>query len=204
MNYKTIAIEGNIGAGKTSLAQKLAGQFGTELLLEHFEENPYLADFYAEPERYAFQLELYFLLQRNEAFKGLDTTKTYISDHTPAKSLFFAEVNLKGPELDMFRKVYDSIQQDLFVPELTLYLYRDVNALQQNIDKRGRSYESSIADSYLEQIDKSYRANLEAYSNRVLLLDVTETDLLDDPMAYNKVLELIANDHPTGVTSLRL
>lgn len=204
MKYKTIAIEGNIGAGKTSLAQKLAAHTGAELLLEHFEENPYLADFYADPERYAFQLELYFLLQRHEAFKGLHSDKVYVSDHTPAKSLFFAEVNLKGAELDMFRKIYQSLQQNCFIPDITLYLYRDIDALQRNIDNRGRAYECSIADSYLASIDRSYRTNLAAYSNRVLILDVTEADLLNDPKAFEKILELLNTDHAKGLTSLRL
>lgn len=204
MKYNTIAIEGNIGAGKTSLAQKLAEHTGAELLWEHFEENPYLADFYAEPERYAFQLELYFLLQRHEAFKGLQNDALYISDHTPAKSLFFAEVNLRGAELDMFRKIYSSIQHNSFIPDITLYLYRDIHTLQNNIGKRGRTYESSIEDSYLNAIDRSYRANLEAYSNRVVILEVTDTDLLNDPKAFDKVLQILNTDQPKGLSSLRL
>lgn len=204
MKYKTIAIEGNIGAGKTSLAQKLAAHTGAELLLEHFEENPYLADFYTEPERYAFQLELYFLLQRQEAFKDLKGDEVYISDHTPTKSLFFAEVNLKGAELDMFRKIYNSIHYNSFVPDITLYLYRDLNALQENIGKRGRAYESSIEDSYLSAIDRSYRTNLEAYSNRALILEVTHSDLLNDPKAFEDVLEILNSEQPKGLTTHRL
>ena len=204
MKYKTIAIEGNIGAGKTSLAQKIAAHTGAELLLEHFEDNPYLADFYKHPDQYTFQLEVYFLLQRHEAFKGLSGDRTYISDHSLAKSLFFAEVNLKGAELDMFRKLYNAMQRPGSIPDITLYLYRSVDALQKNIGKRGRSYESRIADSYLDSIDRSYRANLAAYNNRTLILEVTDTDLLNDPKTFNKVMELLNTDHPKGLSSLRL
>ena len=159
--YSYIAIEGNIGAGKTSLAKIFSGIYNTDLVLEEFADNTFLPQFYENPERFAFPLEMSFLAERYQQLKARQDSaekngKVLISDYLFEKSMFFANVNLKGNELDLFRKFFELINKNLKRPDLILFLNKSVSELQKNISKRGRSYEQNIPDNYLESITRQY------------------------------------------------
>jgi deoxyguanosine kinase len=155
--YSYIAIEGNIGAGKTTLAGLLAQQFGARVMNEHFEDNPFLADFYKDPERYALTVELSFLEERfrhvNEAARG---EEIIISDYLWEKSLVFARVNLAGEELRLFERIYDVMGGRLRVPDIVFYIHRPAERLLDNINRRGREYERNIPVDYLSRIGAGY------------------------------------------------
>ena len=160
MKYEYLAIEGNIGAGKTSLSTRLSERYNTRLVLEEFAENPFLPKFYEQPDRYAFPLELSFLSERFAQLKAelnsRDLFKPHIiGDYFLSKSLIFAKATLKGDELNLFMQLYEIMQPNLPQPDLLVYLYLDTQALQANIRKRGRTYEQKIPDSYLEQVQES-------------------------------------------------
>ncbi len=210
MRYNYIAIEGNIGAGKTSLATRIANQFNGKLILEQFEENPFLAKFYDDQEKYAFPLELSFLADRYQQLKtelarqDLFTDFT-ISDYFLNKSLIFARKTLKDDEYQLFRTLFNIMNANLPRPDLLVHLYVKTNRLQQNIRHRGRDYEQRIPDDYLEKIQESYFNYLKQQPElRILLLDVNTIDFV----AYNDhlkmVLDTIDRDYPRGMTSVRL
>ncbi|MEX2589439.1 MAG: deoxynucleoside kinase, partial [Chitinophagales bacterium] len=157
MQYDFLTIEGNIGSGKTSLSKMLAEQYNTDLLLEEFAENPFLPDFYKNPDRYAFQLELFFMAGRYEQMKERLLNRDLfgqkiISDYLFSKSLLFASVTLKSQEYKLYRKLFSIIYSSLPLPGISIYLWNDIDRLLQNIKKRGRDYEQEISADYLEKI----------------------------------------------------
>ena len=159
MNYHYIAIEGNIGAGKTTLAHLLAKHFNARLILEQFADNPFLAKFYENPQQNAFPLELFFMAERYKQLKELVFTKDLfqsitVSDYLFTKCLLFAKVNLPDEEFRLYQKLFDIIYQQLIQPEIIIYLHSPVNRLQKNIKKRNRLYEQSISDEYLFNIQE--------------------------------------------------
>ena len=163
MNYNYIAIEGTIGAGKTTLATRIADDFNGKLVLEEFEgdKNPFLPKFYKEPDKYSFQLEMTFMALRYQQLKDklgvLDLFHDFIiSDYYVAKSLIFSKNNLQDDEYQLFSRFFNIIFSDMPKPELLVYLYSDVDRLQANIRKRGRSYEQEISDAYLDNIQQGY------------------------------------------------
>lgn len=181
MNYHYIAIEGNIGAGKTTLAQKLARYYNAGLILEQFADNPFLPKFYQDKERYAFPLELSFLAERYNQLK--DTLLSpelfqqgVIADYTIIKSQLFAHTNLNDDEYHLFQRVAGIIKTSLPKPDLLIYLQAPVSKLQQRIRQRGRSYEQNIADSYLESISEAYQQYIEEDDLKTLIIDITTTD----------------------------
>lgn len=181
MNYHYIAIEGNIGAGKTTLAQKLAQHYNAGLILEQFADNPFLPKFYQDKERYAFPLELSFLAERYNQLK--DTLLSpelfqqgVIADYTITKSQLFAHTNLNDDEYHLFQRVAGIIKTSLPKPDLLIYLQAPVSKLQQRIRQRGRSYEQNIADSYLESISEAYQQYIEEDDLKTLIIDITTTD----------------------------
>ncbi len=181
MNYHYIAIEGNIGAGKTTLAQKLAQYYNAGLILEQFADNPFLPKFYQDKERYAFPLELSFLAERYNQLK--DTLlnpelfrQGVIADYTIIKSQLFAHTNLNDDEYHLFQRVAGIIKTSLPKPDLLIYLQAPVSKLQQRIRQRGRSYEQNIADSYLESISEAYQQYIEEDDLKTLIIDITTTD----------------------------
>ena len=159
--YSYISIEGNIGAGKTSLATKLAEKHNAKLVLEEFAENPFLEHFYKNPDRYAFPVELSFLAERFSQLKDELSSRNLfqsvvVSDYFVSKSYIFAKANLEPDEFDLFMQLFKLVETNLPKPDLLVYLYLPIEQLQKNIQKRGRTYEQEIKDSYLKSIEKSY------------------------------------------------
>jgi deoxyguanosine kinase len=156
-----IAIEGVIGVGKTTLARLLQPAFESEILLEIFEENPFLSDFYSDRERYAFQTQIFFLLsryhQQRRTVPGLLAAgKSLISDYTFAKDALFARINLQGDELDMYYKVHEALGEKIPKPDLIVYLHADTDTLMQRIALRDRSYERNMERDYIDQLNQTY------------------------------------------------
>ena len=205
LRYKYICVEGNIGAGKTTLASKLADDFNGKLILEQFEDNPFLPKFYKEPSKYAFQLELSFLASRYQQVKDqlatMDLLKSFIvSDYFINKSLIFARKTLQDDEFSLFNRLFHIIISTVPKPELLIYLYVDVKRLQQNIRHRGRSYEQAIEDSYLENIQAGYLDYLRQLPDtRILLLDTNTLDFVGNESDYSRLLEVINARYEPGM-----
>jgi len=198
MNYNFIAVEGNIGAGKTTLTHKLAAHYGAQLLLEKFEDNTFLPKFYAEPERYAFPLELSFLAERYQQLNQKNTNPNLfsdlvISDYFLSKSLIFARTNLSEEEFRLFWQLFDIMFQSVTKPDLLIYLYAPVDKLIQNIMRRGRLYEQEIQASYLERIQSQYLEFLRKHADqlRVLVIDTSHLDFVANPADFQSILSLI-------------
>jgi deoxyguanosine kinase len=156
-----VAMEGVIGVGKTTLARLLQPAFESEILLEIFEENPFLSDFYADRQRYAFQTQIFFLLSRYHQQRStlpgrLAAGKLLISDYTFAKDALFAGINLKGDELDMYYKVHEALGEKIPRPDLIVYLRADTDVLMQRIALRDRSYERNMERDYIERLNQAY------------------------------------------------
>jgi deoxyadenosine/deoxycytidine kinase len=202
--YSYIAIEGNIGAGKTSLAKIFSGIYNTDLVLEEFADNTFLPQFYENPERFAFPLEMSFLAERYQQLKArqessIKNNKVLISDYLFEKSMFFANVNLKGNELELFKKFFDLINKNLRQPDLIVYLNKSTAELQKNISKRGRVYEQNIPVEYLEQISLQYEQHLKDYPNiPVLYVDSDNIDFIENATDLRFLLDLIQNQSKNG------
>jgi len=205
MIYNYICVEGNIGAGKTSLATKLAGDFNGKLILEQFEDNPFLPKFYKEPSKYAFPLELSFLASRYQQVKdqlaNMDLFKSFIvSDYFINKSLIFARKTLQHDELALFNRLFHIIISTVPKPELLIYLYVDIKRLQENIRHRGRTYEQEIEDSYLEKIQVGYLEYLRQLPDtRILLLDTNKLDFVGNQSHYESLLDVINIRYEPGI-----
>jgi len=205
MRYNYIAIEGNIGAGKTSLATMISEQFNGKLILEQFEDNSFLPKFYKEPDKYAFPLEMSFLAERYQQLKDQltkqDLFKTFtISDYLFIKSLIFAKNNLQADEFALFSTMFTIIDEFLPKPDLLVYLYLNVSMLQRNIRNRGRSYEQEIQDTYLEDIQNGYFEYIRKMNNmRVLIIDTNNIDFVENAGDYESILSLIDNDYSPGI-----
>lgn len=204
--YNFIAIEGNIGAGKTTLSKKIASDFNARLILEQFAENPFLPKFYAEPEKHAFPLELSFLAERYQQLKNelsnQDLFKSgIISDYFFLKSLIFAKANLGDDEFGLYSKLFHIINDSLPKPDLFVYLYHDVERLQENIKKRGRSYEQNISNEYLMKIQNAYFDFIKQLNDlRILVVDVNKIDFANDNEHYNQLLGIINQPYNLGIT----
>lgn len=156
-----IAIEGVIGVGKTTLARLLQNLLDAEILLEVFEENPFLSDFYSDRERYAFQTQIFFLLsryhqQRRTVHELLESGKNLLADYTFAKDALFARINLKGDELDMYYKVHEALAEKIEKPNLLVYLQASTDTLMQRIAMRDRPYERQMERSYIHELNMAY------------------------------------------------
>lgn len=206
MLYSHIAIEGNIGSGKTTLATMLANEMDARLVLEQFADNPFLPKFYSDPEKHAFPLELFFMAERYHQLKNLKEQDLFkpqiVSDYFFVKSKLFAQNNLKKDEMQLFNRLFDIMLSSLSKPDLLVYLYSDVERLQQNIKNRGRDFEQNISDEYLQNIQDKYLDFLRKQSDfPVLLLDVTNVDFVADKNIYDKIGELIFVEYSVGVTN---
>ena len=157
--YEFIAVEGNIGSGKTTLAKKMALDYNANLILESFARNPFLPKFYKDPNKYAFPLELFFMAERyqqlNKQNKDLFSEKI-ISDYFFGKSQLFAKNNLTNDEFSLFNRLFNIMFSSLRKPDIVVYLYANIHRLQLNIKKRGREFEQSITDNYLKDIQSTY------------------------------------------------
>ncbi|GAB4311784.1 MAG: hypothetical protein Kow00127_01980 [Bacteroidales bacterium] len=205
IQYRYIAIEGNIGSGKTSLAQIISEKYNGKLILERFEDNSFLPRFYEDPERYAFPLEMSFLADRYQQLKeqlpqGDLFTQFTISDYIIDKSFIFAGNNLNRDELTLYKRLFDIISAQLPRPDLIIYLYKSVELLQKNIKKRGRPYEQNIQDQYLANIQERYLS----YFNtnrlpRIVIVDTENLDFVNRAEDLAKLLPLFEQQFPPGI-----
>ncbi len=205
MRYNFIAIEGNIGAGKTSLATMISKDYNAHLILEQFEENSFLPKFYKEPEKYAFPLEMSFMAARYQQLKdqllSMDLFKTFtISDYFIVKSLIFAKKNLPPDEFKLYATFFNIIYQQLPKPELLVYLYVETERLQSNIKMRGRPYEQNIQDEYLNKIQEGYLEFIRQQKDlRILILDTNKLDFVNSEADYRKIINVMNRDFDLGV-----
>lgn len=203
MNYHFIAIEGNIGAGKTTLAHLLSKHFNTRLVLEEFADNPFLPKFYENARQYAFPLELFFMAERYKQLKELIHTKDMfqsltISDYLFTKCLLFAKVNLSEEEFRLYQKLYDIIKAQLIQPDLLIYLHVPVQKLQKNIRKRNRSYEQSIPDEYLFKLQETYTHYIRQHNIKTLFIDASNADFLSNEQHLKVVLNALEKEYDDG------
>ncbi len=210
MRYNYIAVEGNIGAGKTTLSTMISKKYNGRLILERFDDNPFLAKFYQDQDKYAFPLELSFLAERYQQLKRelasqeLFTDFT-ISDYFLNKSLIFARKTLGNDEYQLFSTLFNIMNASLPKPDLLVHLLVSTKRLKSNIEKRGREYEQNIAVEYLEKIQESYLEYLKQQPNlRVLLLDVNALDFVAHPPHFEMIVESMNHDLPRGITRKRL
>ena len=192
-----LAIEGNIGVGKTTLARKISEEFNAKLVLERFADNPFLPKFYADQARYAFPLEMSFLADRYQQYsddtRQFDLFKKFmVSDYDIFKSLIFAKVTLGPEEYALYRKLFNFMYKEVKKPDLYIYLHQETQRLLENIRKRGRDYEQQIPPQYLDQINKGYVEFLKTIpeGNR-LVIDVTDLDFVDRRTDYERILDTL-------------
>jgi len=197
LQSKYIIIEGNIGAGKTTLATKIAQQFVGKLVLEEFHDNPFLPKFYDNPDRYSFSLELSFLAARykqlNKEISSVDLFKSFtIADYYFVKSLIFARSTLQTDEFNLYRQLFDIIYQQLPLPTIYLYLHANTDRLLQNIKNRGRGYETSITSEYLNQIQHSYFDYFKSESRfPIIIVDTNNLDFVENKSDYDTILSIL-------------
>ncbi len=192
-----IAIEGNIGAGKTTLAKKIATDFNAKLVLERFAENPFLPNFYKDQARHAFPLEMSFLADRYQQFS--DDTSQYdlfksfmVSDYDIFKSLIFAKITLQKQEFDLYRKIFDFMYKEVKKPKIYIFLYQTTERLLENIKKRGRNYEQGITPEYLDSINRGYFNYIKGYPElNSLIIDISEMDFIANPEDYETIIGII-------------
>jgi len=196
-NYNYIAIEGNIGSGKTSLSKKISADFNTKLMLERYIDNPFLVKFYENPRDFAFKLEMSFLADRyqqtNEDLSQLNFfSKNIISDYDIHKSLIFSKINLNSDEFNLYRKLFYSLYKSIVKPDLIIFLNQTIENLKVNIKKRGRDYESSISEEYLKSINKSYSDFFKSRPDlNVKFIDVSEIDFVKNRLDYLSIINQI-------------
>ncbi len=195
--YRYIAIEGNIGAGKTSLATQMATDFNAKLILERFNENPFLPKFYEDPNRFAFPLEMSFLADRYQQL--LDDLTQYdlfkenvITDYDGYKSLIFAKITLHEEEFVLYKKLFQIMHKNLPKPDVYVYLYQNTERLLENIKNRGREFEQDIEASYLKKINKGYMEFIKnQHSENIKIIDISEKDFIDNRKDYLSILKEI-------------
>jgi deoxyadenosine/deoxycytidine kinase len=203
MNHRYIAIEGNIGAGKTTLSQLLSQHYNAKLVLEEFAENPFLSKFYENPKQYAFPLELFFLAERfkqqQEVIKKNDLfQELIISDYLFTKCLLFAKVNLPDEEYRLYQKMFDVFAQQLTTPDILIYLHAPVNKLQGNIKKRNRKFEQSIPDEYLFKIQETYTSYIKQHQIKTIYIDASNADFLYNEAHLKVITDALDKDLEQG------
>ena len=209
MKYNFITIEGNIGAGKTTLAHLLSKHFNARLILEEFADNPFLPKFYENKQQYAFPLELFFMAERYKQLKELLQTKDLfhnltISDYLFTKCLLFAKVNLAEEEFLLYQKLFDIINPQLIQPDLLIYLHAPISRLKENIKKRNRSYEQSIESDYLFSLQETYTQYIKQHNIKTLFIDASNADFLGNEKHLNTVVEALEKDYENGQNYLML
>ncbi|WP_295232942.1 deoxynucleoside kinase [Sediminibacterium sp.] len=203
MKHQFITIEGNIGAGKTTLATILAKKLNARIILEEFADNPFLSKFYDNPGQYAFPLELFFMAERYKQLKEMVHTKELfqtvtISDYLFTKCLLFAKVNLPEEEFRLYQKLFDIIHQQLVFPDVLIYLHAPVNKLQQNIKKRNRPFEQAIPDEYLFNIQETYTHYIKQHNIKTIFVDASNADFIGNEAHINIILDALEKDLDYG------
>jgi len=208
--YQFIAVEGNIGAGKTTLCNRLTEHFGCTLILEQFTDNPFLPYFYLQPERYAFPVELFFMTERHkqllEHFSQPDLFRTFtVADYFFVKTLLFAKNNLNEEEFRLFQRLFSVLNATFPRPDLLLYLHRPVDVLLRQIQKRGRDIERNISADYLEGIQNAYLDYLKTETQTpVVILELGKANFEHDDAVFSGIVDLLQEKHPAGVSFRRL
>ncbi|MCH2083921.1 MAG: deoxynucleoside kinase [Saprospiraceae bacterium] len=203
--HQFIAIEGNIGAGKTTLTTMIAEEFGCRLILEQFTDNPFLPFFYEQPERYAFPVELFFMTERHKQLQeelGQINLfqQTLLADYFFLKTLLFARNNLNTEEYRLFQRLFHILNASFPKPELLVYLHRPVDDLLKNIDKRGRDFEKDMAPEYLLQIQNAYFDFFKAQTDLpILIIDIEGVDFIENQSNYQELLNLLCQTYPVGI-----
>ena len=198
-NYNFIAIEGNIGAGKTSLTHMISNDFNAKQILERFADNPFLPKFYEDTTRYAFTLEMSFLADRyqqiSDDLSQLDLFSDFIvSDYDVFKSLIFSKITLGEDEFMLYRKLFYQVYKDIARPDMYIYLYQNTERLQENIRLRGREYEQTIESSYLEKINTGYLEFIKNHPEfKVKIIDISNRDFVKNRIDYLWILEQICS-----------
>ena len=203
MTHHFIAVEGNIGAGKTTLSQLLSQHYNAKLMLEEFAENPFLTKFYENPKQYAFPLELFFLAERFKQQQDLIKTadlfqSVTISDYLFTKCLLFAKVNLPEEEYRLYQKMYDVFSQQLTQPDILIYLHAPVNKLQSNIKKRNRKFEQSIPDEYLFKLQETYTSYIKQHNIKTIFVDASNADFLYNEAHFKLITDALEKDLEEG------
>ena len=203
MKYTFISIEGNIGAGKTTLANLLAERLNARLILEEFADNPFLAKFYDNPAQYAFSVELFFMAERYKQQKDLvsqqDMFRTLtISDYLFTKCLLFAKVNLPDDEFRLYQRLFDTMHHQMIQPELLTYLHAPVSKLQENIKKRNRPYEQNIQNDYLYNIQQTYTHYIKQHNTKTLIVDTSDADFIGNPKHLDTILDALEKEYEDG------
>ena len=194
--YYNISIEGTIGVGKTSLANLISKKIQAKLILEKFEENPFLKDFYNNQEQHAFQTQLFFLLSRysqHQDLKQVDIfSKTIISDYMFIKDRLFACLNLNDREMALYDSIAKILEKDIVYPDLAIFLQADTEKLMDNIKKRGRSYESNIDPDYIESLNQVYNEYFFRYDKGpLLIINTNEIDFVNNPEDLNGIMDFL-------------
>lgn len=203
MKHHFITVEGNIGAGKTTLTHLLAKHFNARLILEEFADNPFLPKFYENPAQYAFPLELFFMAERYKQLKDMVHTKDMfqsitVSDYLFTKCLLFAKVNLSEEEFRLYQKLFEIIHQQLVFPDILIYLHAPVQKLQANIKKRNRSYEQGISDEYLFHIQETYTSYIKQHNIKTIFIDASNADFLGNEKHLQIVIDALNKDYENG------
>jgi len=203
MKHHFITVEGNIGAGKTTLTHLLAKRLNARMILEEFADNPFLAKFYENPAQYAFPVELFFMAERYKQLKEMVHTKDLfqsvtVSDYLFTKCLLFAKVNLPEEEFRLYQKLFEIIDQQLTFPDILIYLHAPVHTLQNNIKKRNREYEQNIPDEYLFNIQETYTSYIKQHNIKTIFVDASNADFLGNEKHVEVILEALDKDYENG------
>jgi len=209
MNYHFITIEGNIGAGKTTLAHLLSRHYNARLVLEEFADNPFLPKFYENPQQFAFPLELFFMAERFKQLKDLIQQKDLfqdvtISDYLFTKCLLFAKVNLPEDEFRLYQRLFEIINQQVMQPDIVVYLHSPVNKLQQNIKKRKRTFEQNIPDEYLFNIQETYTHYIKQHNIKTIFVDAGNADFVGNEKHLQTIIDALGKDYENGQHFLSL
>lgn len=209
MKYNFVTIEGNIGAGKTTLAHLLSKHFNARLILEEFADNPFLPKFYENPGQYAFPLELFFMAERYKQLKDLLQTKDMfqnitISDYLFTKCLLFAKVNLPDEEFRLYQKLFEIINPQIIQPDIVIYLHTPVKKLQENIKKRNREYEQAIPNDYLFTLQETYTQYIKQHNIKTLYVDAGNADFLGNDNHLKVIVEALDKTYEDGQHYLTL
>ncbi len=206
-----LVIEGNIGAGKSTLSQMIANDYNAKLVMEQFADNPFLPKFYKDQERYSFPLELSFLADRYNQIKkevlNLDLFHSFmVADYYFAKTAIFAQNTLKQDEYHLFRQIFDIVFESMPKPDLYVYLHADVDRLMSNIKMRGREYEQDMDPAYLKKISKGYFNFFKQITSfPILIIDINAIDFVKNPDHYQQLKSAIFNsDYKLGINRLIL
>ncbi len=196
---KYIAVEGVIGAGKTSLAKKIKDRLNAQLILEQFENNPFLENFYADRKRYAFQTQMFFLINRFKQQQELNQenlfTEHIVSDYLFEKDRIFAYLNLSGEELKLYESLFPLLARSLRKPDLVVYLQSSVDRLMYNIRKRGRRIERNLTKSYIEELSEAYNHFFFRYNTTPLLIvNSTNIDFVNSEKDFDELFREILRE----------